>query len=60
MLHFNVVFLLCRSSLIFDAFSTDFVYISDFVCNSDLFFLYIFMNSEQRYTTVAFIYANSV
>ena len=50
MLHFNVVFLLCRSSLIFDTFP------SVLVCNPDLFFLCRFMNFEQRYTTVAFIY----
>ena len=49
-LHFNVVFLLCRSSLIIDAFP------SDLVGNSDLFFLYRVMNFEQRYTTVAFIW----
>ena len=50
-LHFNVVFLLCRSSpLIFDAFT------SDLGCNPDLFFfLNPFTNFEQRYITVAFI-----
>ena len=50
-LHFNVVFLLCRSSLIFDAFP------SVLVCNPDLFCFFFnrFMNFEQRYTTVAFI-----
>ena len=53
-LYFNVVFLLCRSSLIFDAFP------SVLVCDSDFFFffLYRFMNSEQRYTTVAFLYVS--
>ena len=53
-LHFNVVFLLCRSSLILDAFP------SVLVCNPDLVFLYRFMNFEQRYTTVAFIEAKSL
>ena len=50
-LHFNVVFLLCCSSLLFDALP------SVLVWNPDLFFfLNRFMNFEQRYTTVAFIY----
>ena len=48
-LYFGVVFLLCRSSLIFDTFP------SVLVCNPDLFFLYRFINFEQRYTTVALI-----
>ena len=51
-LHFNVVFLLCRSSLIFDTFFSVLVY------NPDLFFLYQFMNFEQRYTNVPFIHYN--
>ena len=37
-LHFNVMSLLCRSSLIFDTFP------SVLVCNPNLFFLYRFMN----------------
>ena len=49
-LHFNVVFLLCRSSLILDKFP------SVLVCISDLFFLYRFINFEQWYSTVTFIY----
>ena len=48
-LHFGVVSLLCRSSLIFDTFPSVLVF------NPDLFFLYRFMNFEQRYTTIAFI-----
>ena len=45
-LHFNVVFLLCRSfPFIFDAFP------------GFVFFLNRFMNFEQRYATVALIYA---
>ena len=50
MLHFADVTFLCRSSLIFDMFP------SVLVCNPDRFFLYRFMNFEQRYTTVVFIY----
>ena len=39
-LHFSVVFLLCRSSpLIFDVFP------SDLVCNPDLFFFFIMYNN---------------
>ena len=50
-LHFSVVFLLCRGSpLIFDVFP------SVLVCNPDLFFLNRFMNFEQQYTTVALIF----
>ena len=49
-LHFNVVFLFCRSSLIL------YVFPSVLVCYPDLiFFLNRCMNFEQRYTTVAFI-----
>ena len=51
-LHFNVVFLLYRTSpLIFDAFP------SVLVCNPNLFFFVInrLMNFEQRYTTIAFM-----
>ena len=49
-LHFNVVFLSCRSyPLIFDAFPSVLVYNPDFFSQS----IYDF---EQRYTTVAFIY----
>ena len=50
-LHFGVVSLLCRCSLILDTFP------SVLVCNPHLFFLYRFKNFEQRYTTVAFMYA---
>ena len=52
-LHFSVVFLWCRTfPLIFDVFP------SVLVCNPNLFFfLNPFMNFEQRYTTVVFIYS---